>query len=52
MIYPLGGLGVSVVKDAPQNDGSIQIGLSVPGVFTVVGFYAKYTLNQYPKIYY
>lgn len=44
--YPLLGVGAAYANNALQDDGTIQSGLSMPGVLGVVGMYAKYTVND------
>ena len=44
--YPLLGVGLSYANNAPQDDGSTQSGLSIPGALAVVGMYGKYTIND------
>ena len=45
-LYPLAGVGLAYANNALQDDGTIQSGLSIPGVLAVVGMYGKYTIND------
>lgn len=44
--YPLAGVGVSIGKDAREDDGSIDSGYSTMGVYGLVGMYSKITITK------
>lgn len=44
--YPLAGVGVSIGKDAIEDDGSIDSGYSTMGVYALVGMYSKIKIND------
>lgn len=45
-LYPLAGVGAVFANNAPQDDGTIASGFSVPGVFSVIGMYTKITVTE------
>lgn len=44
--YPLAGIGMSVGKNALEDDGSIDSGFSTMGFYGLVGMYSKVTLTD------
>ena len=44
--YPLAGVGVSIGKDAIEDDGSIDSGYSTMGAYALVGMYSKIKITD------
>ncbi|QYJ78754.1 hypothetical protein [Shewanella acanthi] len=45
-LYPLAGVGVSIGKDALEDDGTIDSGYSTMGVYGLIGMYSKFTITD------
>ncbi len=45
-LYPLAGVGVSIGNNALEDDGTIDSGYSIMGLYGLVGMYSKYQLTS------
>ncbi len=45
-LYPLAGIGVSVGKNSLEDDGTIDSGYSLMGLYGLIGMYSKYQLTD------